>query len=1020
MFFEPPADLSAIALPELSGSEATAEGRRWKFTRLWRAAGHVPRHGASRTGISVDTPFRAPLYSSAALLDRVPTVSVGRESCSATPSGCDVKIPKATFALASLLAAAHLASAAEPQAQAPAVPTLQITGRVIHTWYDEDGLRVIVVIDGFTVLSADEQLTARDGVVWFDEAAARASGHAELGIYAETQVEFRRASGDVEKYDSAYLVMSDGAEISLAAEEGRLRGKADATPLYLRAKKRRREFLEAGVSEAPSAVVKAPEPVEPPPAPGVREAAVPREITIVPQDDVRTVNFTSFVEDGTRVSIWTGGVYVQRGDMEMAADNIVIWTPEQANQQAGAEDLVGALRGPSRRLAAEAYFEGHVTINTGRRTIRATQVYYDFQRDEALILDAKIKTFAPNREIPVYYYAKEVRQLSRGIFASDDAWMTTCEFAHPHYEMGATKLTLVDLTPEPAPGEEALPPDVGQEKTYHRVRFVGDNVQVRVRHVPVTYWPRLAGDLEEGETALRTIRIENSTNRGTGVVSQWHLFKLLGLEEKPPGYNFYLDADYWSERGPGIGVEGKYRREDYYGQFLSYYLGDSGKDSIGQTDVEPAHQDRGRVLWRHRQYLAEHWELTGELAWISDPTFLNEFYEYEDETQKAQETLIYLKRQEGDQALTLLGSWRLNDFYTRTEYQPQVGYNMIGRSLLDDHLTYFQDTEVDYARYRPREVDPLVEEPMRGSDGELVADSVHELDLPLRFGPVGIVPFVLGRPSYFEEDFDHDGDRWRGYFQAGARAAMQAWRVYPDVESNFWNVHGIRHIQTYDARAFTAGTNVRSRDLIPYDVTEAGTPIVQGVDDTGAVELGWRNRFQTKRGLLDKRETVDWLTMDLEGFFYHNREGPGIAPDGRLALNHLELHNQWRTTDSLSLWTDTNYEVDDGTLDLFAVGMTVSQTPRFTYSVGHRYIPDGTSAQTFLSFDYRINEKYQLSLLEIYDFDRQLNAQSNFTLTRRLHRWLMRVKVELDPGENDKFFGIELQPMGVSEVRMGM
>ena len=256
-------------------------------------------------------------------------------------------------------------------------------------------------------------------------------------------------------------------------------------------------------------------------------------------------------------------------------------------------------------------------------------------------------------------------------------------------------------------------------------------------------------------------------------------------------------------------------------------------------------------------------------------------------------------------------------------------------------------------------------------------------------------------------------------WRTGARASTQAWRVYPGVESAFWDVHGIRHIQTFDARASTAHVTVPSRELIPYDVTEAGTPIVQGVDSTGVIELGWRNRLQTKRGLPDERETVDWLILDLEGFFYDNRTSPQIAPDGRRALNHLEFHTTWRTTDSVSLWTDSNYETDDGTLDLFAVGATVTHTPRLSYSVGHRYIPDGDSAQTFVSFDYHINEKWQLGLLEVYDFDRQLNAQSNFTLTRRLHRWLVRVKVELDPGEDEKFFGIELEPMGAPEVRMG-
>jgi hypothetical protein len=923
------------------------------------------------------------------------------------------------FSLAAAVVWAALAAdpvnAAEPVP--PAQPTIQISGRVIHTWYEKEGLRVILVIDGFTVLTHGEQLTARDGVVWFDEAAAQKTGRAELGVFAETGAELRRTGGEVEKYDSAYLVMADGAEISLVAEEGQLRGKADSTPLYLRAKKRRREFLDAGVRETPAAVIKPPEVPPPIPAPGIREAAVPQEISIVPQDDVRQVNFSSFVEDDVRISIWTGGVYVMRGDMEMAADNLVIWTPEEAVRRAGGAATDGAVGAPAKRLAAEAYFEGHVSIHRGRQTIRASQIYYDFQHDQALIINAKIKTFSTIRNIPVYYYAKEVRELARGIFTSQSAWMTTCEFAHPHYEMGATKMTLVDLTPEaeePAPGEE-------ETLLNRRVRFVGQNVQTRVRHVPVVWWPRLAGDLEEGDTALRTIRIEHSTNRGTGVVSQWHLAKLLGLERKPPGYNFYLDADYWNERGPGIGVEGKYNRENYYGQFLSYFLHDLGKDSIGQTDVEPEQQDRGRVLWRHRQYLPQNWEFTGELSWITDPAFLNEFYEYEDETEKAQETLLYLKKQVDDQALTILASKRLNDFYTRTEFLPQVGYNMIGRSLLDDHLTYFQDSEVAYARYRPRQRTALIGEiPERGSSGELVADTIHELDWPIRIGPAGVVPFVEGRGSYFEENLRRSGPEDRFAWRAGTRAAMQAWRVYPQVESDFWDVHGIRHINTFDVRASTAHVTVPSRDLIPYDVTEAGTPLVQGVDGTGVVELGWRQRFQTKRGLPNERETVDWLLLDLEGFFYDNRvDPPEIAPDGRAALNHLEFHTTWRTTDSVSLWTDTNYETDDKDLDLFAVGMTVTHSPRLSYSVGHRYIPDGESAQTFVSFDYHINEKWQLGVLEIYDFDRKLNAQSNFTLTRRMHRWLVRLKVQLDPGENDKFFGVELEPMGAPEIRMG-
>jgi hypothetical protein len=524
----------------------------------------------------------------------------------------------------------------------------------------------------------------------------------------------------------------------------------------------------------------------------------------------------------------------------------------------------------------------------------------------------------------------------------------------------------------------------------------------------------MAGDMSESATALRTIRVENRSNRGTGLVTQWHLLRLLGVEEEPAGLDLYLNADVWSERGPALGVEGEYKRQNYYGEMLAYGLHDSGKDSVGSDDVEPSSPNRGRVLWRHRHYLPKNWEMTLELSKITDRNFLNEFYEREDETGKAQETLMYLKKQERDQALTILMSTRLNDFYTRTEYLPQIGYNVIGRSLLDDRLTYFQDSEFSLARYRPAE--GLLE---RGSNREVVADTIHEIDAPMKLGPVNVVPFVEGRLSYFSEVLDRSGDEGRYGGRVGQRIATQAWRVYDDVENDLFDIHRLRHVNIFDATASIAYFNTPSRDLIPFDVTEAGTPSVQGVDGTNVVDLGWRQRLQTMRGVGERRQSVDWLTMDLEATFYGDRERPNISPDGKRAFNHIDHMVHWRATDAVSAWTDTNFNLESGSLDLFTVGATVTHTPRLSYTVGHRYIPDGNSAMAFFGFDYQINEKWRVTVFEQYDFDRAENAQSNFVLTRRMHRWIMRLKLELDPGEDESFVGVEFQPMGISEIRFG-
>jgi len=928
---------------------------------------------------------------------------------------------------------AEKAGPAEAAGEAPA-PLVQITGRIIHDWRDvpdHPERRILLVIDGFTVLTRQEQLTARDGVVWYDTAAAEAAGPVRLGIYAETGVAYRDAAGRVEEYDSVYLVLESKGEVRVHAEAP-VRGKAEDTELFLRAKKLRREYLAEGRRERPTAVTEPPPPAPDVVPPGVREAGVPQEITIVAQDDVRQVNFTSFVEDGTRVSVWTGGVYVTRGRMEMAADSIVIWTPEEAlRRAAGAEEgeAEAAEKEPTppaeapaepplpepagapepeggTSLAAEAYLEGHVRVVQGRRMLTCSRLYYDFRRDQALAIDTKIRTFSTVRNVPVYYYAKEVRQLGRGIFRGTDAWMTTCEFAHPHYKTGGSEMTLTDLTPEPTEGEP--PPE------YRRVRFAGEDVQLRVRGLPLTYWPRLAGDVRETETALRTVRIENRSNRGTGVHSRWYLMKLLGLDRPPEGFDLYLDADAWSERGPALGVQGEYGREDFYGNVRSYFIRDSGKDSVGGDDVEPGSKNRGRIRWRHRHYLPQNWELTLEYSKLTDRHFLNEFYEEEDETEKTQESLLYLKKQEREQAFTLLTTLRTNDWQTLTDYYPQLGYNVIGHSLWDDHLTYFQDSELSAARFRPD-----TDRPVRGSHTELLADTIHEIDLPLKLGPVNVVPFSEVRLSYFEETLDRSGSEDRFAARFGGRAAAHAWRVFENVESDFWDLHGLRHIHVFDARAYAADNNVRSAELIPFDVAEMGTPVVQGVDEVGVVDLGWRQRFQTKRGPEGDRDIVDWLTLDLEAVFYSNRETPELAPDGRKANNRIDFATDWRVTDSATVWSDTNFHLNDGTLDVFTVGTTITHTPRLSYSVGHRYVPDGDSAQTLFGVNYRINRKWRLWVREFYDFDRGENAQTDFVLARRLHRWMMRVRLEVDPGEDESFIGLEFQPLGASEIQLG-
>ena len=74
--------------------------------------------------------------------------------------------------------------------------------------------------------------------------------------------------------------------------------------------------------------------------------------------------------------------------------------------------------------------------------------------------------------------------------------------------------------------------------------------------------------------------------------TRWYLFNLLGLEQ-PEGFDATLKLDYFTDRGPGFGIDMDYERKDYFGLFRGYYIHDDGEDDLGDVrGGPPDHRDR--------------------------------------------------------------------------------------------------------------------------------------------------------------------------------------------------------------------------------------------------------------------------------------------------------------------------------------------------------------------------------------------------------------------------------------------
>ena len=399
------------------------------------------------------------------------------------------------------------------------------------------------------------------------------------------------------------------------------------------------------------------------------------------------------------------------------------------------------------------YLEGDVLLTLGTSFVRACRLYYDFERDRAIILDATFRAELPDRNIPLYVRADEIRQLSARQFAATNAKVTTSEFHTPHYHVGAEQIVLTDTTHRDAEGRA-----VGNTKGQYDIRDATFNVG----GVPLLWWPRVKGTFEESETSLKRIRAGYDDDFGAVLETEWYLFNLLGIPE-PEGFDTTARLDYYSDRGPGTGVNVDYERPTNYGLFRGYYIHDDGRDNLGplrRAEEEPSTHERGRVLWRHRHYLPDDWELTLEAAYFSDKNFLEEYETDEFFEGKQEETAFYLKRARGNEAVTLLSNWRMLESYTATEHRPDVTYRRLGDTFLDP-LVMYHESRFGMVTYRPAELSwdnlqfqlynerfapgPIFDRNYRVTDSTARGDVRQEFELPLKLGAYNFVPFATLR-----------------------------------------------------------------------------------------------------------------------------------------------------------------------------------------------------------------------------------------------------------------------------------
>ena len=998
-----------------------------------------------------------------------------------------------------LLPAATLWAIGEQKARAFVGQDLHLRGGKLISYQLSPGEHVLVLEDGFSMSIGANQLFSDSAVVWLESVAEEFRGRIQVyytaRVYLEGNVSFKRGKSArttdlretvVEKGQMMFVRFGISGEVFVTA------GKREVSDprgleLYKRAEASiepvvPRFFVEAEalVPELPPEEVRPEEPVEAvvteevvpgkeevvakPRKPGLierifepeeepAEVAAPEPepkkprfiypVNIAPAGEAAPQIESAKAPDGTDIATVIGRFYVwqkqdERGGLlELLADNAVIYASEELRLGEGAAEDIGV---------KAIYMSGDVVMTEGQRTIRADEIYYDFERKKALAINAVMRSFDMERGIPIYVRAAKLRQLAENKFAAENITLTTSEFYLPQVSLNASSVIITDTTTVDAQMEQLA--DSSYDAEMHDVRLQIDDKTI-------FYWPFMRSDLRRPDVPLKSVHAGYDNTWGLSVETRWHLSRLLGLQEAE-GADSTLELDYYSDRGLGGGAEVEYEGEDSFGRLLGYIIRDRGEDRLGRHSrrkhLEPPRELRGRVHWQHKHFLPYNWQLAAGVDYASDENFIESYYRSEFHVRE-QETYVHLKRLEDNWAVSLLAKGRINDFEDELEELPSGEFHLTGESLFDDRLTLYSDTEVGRLRQR------IGDEHTINMDEQWFAfvSQRAELDMPVWAAGFKIVPFVAGTFGYDDRsgftrtlvdgsdkgEFGED-KAWIG--EAGLRVGTQYWKVYHDVESRLWDLNQLRHIIKPQLTA------------VFYEENDSA------VEQHDMLNVAVSQRLQTKRGPAGEQRTVDWMRLDMDVTWVDDPTGDAgssgpdrfiwnspmvplrvlSAPEifnGDLApelqrferwgprRNYFGADYIWRLSDTAAILSDMYFDMQSGVVQQLNLGFSRLVWPNLSYYIGSRYLrrveidvagdeERGSNAFTFAA-TYVLDPRYTVVFSQQFDFDYGANVRSDVTVIRRYHRIYCSLTYSADESLDRQAVIFSIWPQGIPEMALG-
>jgi hypothetical protein len=740
----------------------------------------------------------------------------------------------------------------------------------------------------------------------------------------------------------------------------------------------------------------------------------------------------------------TGGLVVQyqsgTDSLEMTAQRgVVFLKPGKLTDQLAAfnaEDVIGV------------YLEGEVRATNGQYTLRGPRVYYDVQADRALVLDAIFWTYEKRLGMPLYMRADAIRQEAANEFTAKKASLSNTAFFHPDFTIGVSSITLTQKQDK-----------AGESEVVMDAR----NITMRAGSVPFFWWPRYKGNPER--IPIRNIGFKDSNRTGAVIQTKWDAFTLLGIDP-PEDIDALLMIDNYSDRGFGLGIDANWSTEKSSGNFYAYALpNDNGTDVVARrVEIDREDEARSMAFFRHRQELPDGWTILAEAAYASDEAFVPALFPRIGRETRELTTRLYARKNNENTQLSIEAKAAVNDFIIPehrlqtpgylVDKLPELKYTSIGNDLFPDTfpglITHTWEASYAQMRLRFSEVDAAslgftnntsaqrafgtnsdqsLGDLFRatGLDEGFVNrfDTRHELSAQLKAGQLLITPFAVARLTIYDDGFQsfspNETDTMRLWGGIGTTIATSFNRVNRDIESDLFDIHGLRHIVEPSVTIFHSDTTIDRENLPVFDDE------VESLLEGTSLNLRLANTWQTKRGGPGRWRSVDLLRLNIE--YTWNSGDTGLeTPIGRYYASRPELSvpgeyfrldSTLQLTDALAVAGETIYDLNINQQARSSIGILIEHTPDFLTTAELRYLNSQNVTYGRLGLLYKLTSKYRVSLTTTYNFQREDFQNFNTRFYRRFTIGELGIGILYDNIRGETSFGITFTPIGVPGGRIG-